>query len=538
MPIATRPLVDGPSARLCVVGRALLFVAVPLVGLLILLSAIGAGGQTLLWLRLQLTLAAALGFAIAALSCRGSTGRTRDVRVWITVAFAAWLGAELLRDLALTGLVSFVPSDLALAVVVVGVTGAYRAALRGRLTRDGELSIYLDASIVCAAVAATLLALFGGRAIDDPAHFSLLIHALFFLGVLAATTMLDLALLAPLKLIGPYAILLGLAFLGVGYIGQKELAEAFGAWPFAALISVGVLVVAFGTATWTDALDDNPTYARRAQRGRDLFPLVAVAVVPLILLPAQMAVGDLFYRIVLNGSIGFIVIGAVVRQRLLLRDRDRSVDGLREALGAVERRARQLGGIEEAGRELALSGPSPGALEAIASILAGQFGYDRVTFYLGDDENLRPGAQCGYRDLAPALDGATGLVGRVVRDRTPVLVTDVAQDPDYIAGDPAVRSEVCVPVLDAGRLLGVLDVQSTGQARLDEIDLAAVLAVADRLAGAIVIVVDADGRLVRYNSATSEISGYTAAEIDAHESLDFLDPAEERQDVLHAIDQL
>ncbi|MBA2373169.1 MAG: EAL domain-containing protein, partial [Chloroflexi bacterium] len=102
------------------------------------------------------------------------------------------------------------------------------------------------------------------------------------------------------------------------------------------------------------------------------------------------------------------------------------------------------------------------------------------------------------------------------------------------------------------------------QARLDEIDLAAVLAVADRLegaivlgverqhlvdekdfisaildaVGAIVIVVDADGRLVRYNRATSEISGYTAAEIDAHESLDFLVPAEERQDVLNAIGQL
>jgi PAS domain S-box-containing protein len=56
--------------------------------------------------------------------------------------------------------------------------------------------------------------------------------------------------------------------------------------------------------------------------------------------------------------------------------------------------------------------------------------------------------------------------------------------------------------------------------------------------GAIVIVVDADGRLARYNAATSLISGYSAAEIDAHGSLDFLVPLEQRQELLTMIDGL
>ncbi len=564
MSATRRPPVDGSRLQISVAGRALLLIAVPVVGVPILLAAVGVNGQSLIWERVHVTLAAILGLAIAALSCRGTTGRIREVRGWITVAFVAWLGAELLRDLELSGLLRLFPSDLGLVVVVIGVIGAYRAALRGRLSRPSELSIYLDASIVCAAVAAALLALFGGQAIGDPAHLSLLLHALLFLGVLAATAMLDLALLAPLRLIGPYALLLGLACLGVGYIGQKELADAFGAWPFAALASAGVLVVSFGTATWTDAMDDSPTYARRAQQGRDLFPLAAVAVVPLILLPAQMAVGDLVFRVALNATIGVIVIGAVVRQRLLLRDRDHVLDASREALEALRRRARQLGGVEEAGRELAVSGPGPAALDAVASILAEQFGYEHVTIYLGDGPNLAPGAQRGSRDLAPALDGARGLVGRVVRRRQPELITDVSRDPDYIAGDPAVRSEICVPLVDGERMLGVLDVQSTAQHRLDETDLAAVRAVGDRLAGAIalgsqrqdlveekdfiaaildavgaiVIVVGADGRLARYNAATSVVSGYSPAEIDAQGSLDFLVPPDQRQDVLMAIGRI
>jgi diguanylate cyclase (GGDEF)-like protein/PAS domain S-box-containing protein len=519
------------------------------------------GGDAAIWERVHLTLAAILGLAIAALSCRNAAGRTREVRGWIAVAFAAWLGVELLRDLELSGLVRSVPSDLGLVVVVVGMIGAYRAALRGRLSRGAELSIYVDASIVCAAVAAALLALLGGPALEDPAHLSLLLHALLLLGLLASTAMLDLALLAPRRLTGPYALLLGLAFLGIGYIGRTEFAVGPGSWPFAALSSAGGLILAFGATTWTDAIDGNPTYARRARQGRDLFPLAAVAVVPLILLPVQIAVGDLAFRVAINALIGFIVVGAIVRQRLLLGERDRVLDGLREALGAVQRRARQLGGIEAAGRELALSGPAAKALDAVASILAEQFGYDRVAIYLGDGANLKPAAQRGYRDLTPATDGTTGLVGRVAHRRKPELVTDVALDADHVGTDPATRSEICVPLLDGDLLLGVLDVQSAGQDQLDATDLAAVLAVADRLAGAvalgshrqrlvdekdfvsaildavgaIVIVVGGDGRLARYNAATSVVSGYSPAEIDAHGSLDFLVPLEQRQEMITAV---
>ena len=56
--------------------------------------------------------------------------------------------------------------------------------------------------------------------------------------------------------------------------------------------------------------------------------------------------------------------------------------------------------------------------------------------------------------------------------------------------------------------------------------------------GAIVIVVDADGRLARYNAAASIVSGYSRAEIDAHGSLDFLVPLEQRQELLDVLGEL
>ena len=327
------------------------------------------------------------------------------MRRWITGAFAGWLGVVVLRDLELLGLVQSVPSDLALGVVVIGVIGAYRAALRGRFSRRGELSIYLDASIVFAAVAASLFVLIGDRALEEPVQLSLLLRAVLFFGVLASTAMLDLALLPPLQVRGAYGLLVGLGFLATGYIGRTHLAGASNAWSFTAIIVAGLLIVAFGTATWTDAVDGGQRYARRAQQARDLFPLAAVALVPLVILPAQLVIDDLTLRVVIGASIGLIVVGAIIRQRLLLRDRDRVLDGLRDALGAVEQRE------------------------------------------------------------------------------------------DFISA-----------ILDS--------------------------------VGAIVIVVGADGRLARYNEATSVVSGYSPAEIDAHGSLDFLVPPEQRLDVLTALGRL
>jgi GAF domain-containing protein len=65
-----------------------------------------------------------------------------------------------------------------------------------------------------------------------------------------------------------------------------------------------------------------------------------------------------------------------------------------------------------------------------------------------------------------------GVCGTAAATRRPVLVPDVHAFPGHIACDAASRSELVVPLLDGGRLLGVLDLDSPQVARFDAADQA------------------------------------------------------------------
>lgn len=65
-----------------------------------------------------------------------------------------------------------------------------------------------------------------------------------------------------------------------------------------------------------------------------------------------------------------------------------------------------------------------------------------------------------------------GVCGAAARTRQSQLVPDVHLFPGHIACDAASRSEVVVPLIHDGRVLGVLDIDSTRVARFDERDLA------------------------------------------------------------------
>ena len=63
-----------------------------------------------------------------------------------------------------------------------------------------------------------------------------------------------------------------------------------------------------------------------------------------------------------------------------------------------------------------------------------------------------------------------GVCGSAAVSRRTVVVPDVHAFPGHIACDSASESEVVVPVVKAGRLLGVLDLDSPRPARFDEED--------------------------------------------------------------------
>ena len=65
-----------------------------------------------------------------------------------------------------------------------------------------------------------------------------------------------------------------------------------------------------------------------------------------------------------------------------------------------------------------------------------------------------------------------GVCGTAAAERRAVLVPDVATFPGHIACDLSSRSELVVPLLESGRVVGVLDLDSPRVARFTPADLA------------------------------------------------------------------
>jgi GAF domain-containing protein len=65
-----------------------------------------------------------------------------------------------------------------------------------------------------------------------------------------------------------------------------------------------------------------------------------------------------------------------------------------------------------------------------------------------------------------------GVCGTAAARRETILVPDVHEFPGHIACDPNSRSELVVPLIEQGRVLGVLDLDSPVGGRFDEDDRA------------------------------------------------------------------
>jgi L-methionine (R)-S-oxide reductase len=75
-----------------------------------------------------------------------------------------------------------------------------------------------------------------------------------------------------------------------------------------------------------------------------------------------------------------------------------------------------------------------------------------------------------------------GVCGTAAATLEPQRIDDVDSFPGHIACDSASRSELVVPLVNEGRLLGVLDLDSPRRARFDPADLAGCLELARLLA--------------------------------------------------------
>ncbi|UII55194.1 GAF domain-containing protein [Cytobacillus spongiae] len=106
-----------------------------------------------------------------------------------------------------------------------------------------------------------------------------------------------------------------------------------------------------------------------------------------------------------------------------------------------------------------------------ASALLNQF-LDRVNwvgFYLMEDSELVLGPFQGL-PACVRIPLGRGVCGTSAKEQKTIRVEDVHQFPGHIACDAASQSEIVIPLIKDGVLLGVLDIDSPEKNRFDELD--------------------------------------------------------------------
>ncbi|PYE92923.1 GAF domain-containing protein [Bacillus sp. 196mf] len=106
-----------------------------------------------------------------------------------------------------------------------------------------------------------------------------------------------------------------------------------------------------------------------------------------------------------------------------------------------------------------------------ASALLNQF-LDRVNwvgFYVTEGNQLVLGPFQGM-PACVLIPFGRGVCGVAAETKTTQLVADVHQFPGHIACDSASNSEIVVPIVKEGAVIGVLDIDSPEKNRFDEVD--------------------------------------------------------------------
>jgi GAF domain-containing protein len=105
-------------------------------------------------------------------------------------------------------------------------------------------------------------------------------------------------------------------------------------------------------------------------------------------------------------------------------------------------------------------------------------------FYLLRGEELVLGPFQG-KPACVRIPVGKGVCGSAASERATLVVPDVTRFPGHIACDPASRSEIVVPLVRKGELLGVLDIDSPTVARFTEEDEAGCVKLGEILARAL-----------------------------------------------------
>ena len=130
----------------------------------------------------------------------------------------------------------------------------------------------------------------------------------------------------------------------------------------------------------------------------------------------------------------------------------------------AQRQATLYGVLRVVGEQLAPPAVARAAVEAISQLVGVQAAWPAVSIALPDRDRqhwTNHGAQGRLRStVGLRLPMTHGVIGRAFRTGQPQYAPEVEKDPDYVPGDPGIRSELAVPMRRGERVLGVLNLES------------------------------------------------------------------------------
>ncbi|HEU0296306.1 MAG TPA: GAF domain-containing protein [Anaerolineales bacterium] len=155
---------------------------------------------------------------------------------------------------------------------------------------------------------------------------------------------------------------------------------------------------------------------------------------------------------------------------------------LGRAFEDVRRRAAELATVAEVSTATSTILEVKNLLQEVVDLTKERFSLYHSHIYLLDEagENLvlasgagEPGRQMVAEGRSIPLDREQSLVARAAREGNGVTVNDVTQAPDFLPNPllPNTRSELAVPMIVGGRLIGVFDVQSDVVGRFTDSDI-------------------------------------------------------------------
>jgi GAF domain-containing protein/HAMP domain-containing protein len=161
----------------------------------------------------------------------------------------------------------------------------------------------------------------------------------------------------------------------------------------------------------------------------------------------------------------------------------------------LERKALQLQVTADVAREAAAIHDLEYLLQHVVHVISERFDFYHAGVFLLDEERqfavLRAASSQGGRQMLARghkLEvGRVGIVGHVAAEGEPRIALDVGTDAVYFDNPdlPRTRSEVGLPLVSRGEIIGVLDVQSTQPSAFSKEDLEILQLLADQVALAI-----------------------------------------------------